>query len=97
MTSYKLIFHKNAQKFIKKNKEIGLKFFKAFTEISENKDNSVKYQIKKIEGVKVEHVYRLKINEYRAIFRVLDKEILIFVFTIDNRGDVYKNLKNVKK
>lgn len=97
MTSYKLKFHKDAKKFMKQNKEIGLKFFKAFTELAEDKNNFFNYQIKKIEGMKVPNIYRLRIADYRAIFRVIDEEILIFVFTIDSRGDVYKNLKNIKK
>lgn len=95
MTSYKLIFHKDAKKFMKKHKGVGLKFFKAFTELAENRSNFAKYQIKKIEGMKVKDVFRLRIGDYRAIFRVIDEEIVIFVFAIDSRGDIYKNIKNI--
>lgn len=97
MTSYKLVFHKDAKKFMKQHKEIGLKFFKAFTELAEDKNNFANYQIKKVEGMKVKNVFRLRIGDYRAIFRVIDEEIIIFVFTINNRGDIYKEIKNIKK
>lgn len=97
MTSYKLVFHKDAKKFMKQHKEIGLKFFKAFTELAENKDNFNKYQIKKLEGMKIKDVFRLRIGDYRAIFRVIDEEIVIFVFAIDSRGGIYKEIKNINK
>lgn len=97
MTSYKLQFHKDATKFMKQHKEIGRKFFKAFIELAEDKNNFINYDIRRIEGTKEKDIYRLKIGDYRAIFRVMDKEILIFVFTIDSRGDVYKSIKNIKK
>lgn len=38
MNSYKLVFHRDAKKFMKQHKEIGLKFFKAFTELAEDKN-----------------------------------------------------------
>ena len=47
--------------------------------------------------MKVKDIFRLRIGDYRAIFRVIDEEIVIFVFTIDSRGDIYKEIKNIKK
>ena len=47
MKSYKIIYKKKAEKFIMTNKIEGLKFFKAFQEISKSKENYKKYDIKK--------------------------------------------------
>ena len=49
MKSYKIIYKKKAEKFIMTNKIEGLKFFKAFQEIAENKENYKKYDIKRYE------------------------------------------------
>ncbi len=35
-------------------------------------------------------IFRLRIGKYRAIFRIIDHQILIFVFDSDSRGDIYK-------
>lgn len=49
MNCYRLIFHKDAKKFLKNHKDIGLRFFKAFTEISKDANNNIfKYDIKKL-------------------------------------------------
>lgn len=89
MKSYKILYHKKAKKFIQKNKDYGLKFFKAFKEISENKDMSYKYDIKKYHS-KENNFFRLRIGKYRAIFQVSDEKITIYVFDIDSRGNIYK-------
>ncbi len=88
MTSYKLIFQKPAKKFILKHKKIGLKFYQAFIEVSENRSNFNKYDIKKLRNQ--EDGFRMRIGKYRAIFRVVEKEIVIIVFDIDSRGGIYK-------
>ena len=43
---YKVKYSKSAEKFIKKNKEYGLKFYKAFRDLSEDKENFFRYDIK---------------------------------------------------
>ncbi|MGP1432909.1 MAG: type II toxin-antitoxin system RelE family toxin [Catonella sp.] len=39
MNFYKIKYSKAAEKFIKKNKAIGIRFFKAFEELAEDKEN----------------------------------------------------------
>ncbi len=88
-TSYKVIYTTDVEKFIKKNKDIGLKFFKAFTELAKNSNlRTSTFDIVAMQGYR--NVYRLRIGQYRAIFSV-EKEIKVLkVMKIDSRGDVYK-------
>ncbi len=88
MIYFKVIYNKKAEKFILKNKVEGLKFYKAFLEIAKDKKNYIKYDIKHLIGQKDK--YRLRIGKNRAIFRIYDKEIIIYVIDIGSRGDIYK-------
>lgn len=87
MTSYKIIFAKKALKFIEKNRLDGLKFYKAFEEIAEDKNNIFNYDIKKLTN---NDAFRLRIGKYEALFKVDETRIVIFVFDIASRGDIYK-------
>lgn len=39
-----------------------------------------------------DNLYRLRIGEYRALFKVYDTEHMIVVLNIDVRGKIYKGL-----
>ncbi len=39
-----------------------------------------------------DNLYRLRIGEYRALFKVYDTEHMIVIIHIDVRGKIYKNL-----
>lgn len=93
MISYKVKYHKKAYKFIKENKLIGLRFVKAFCDISNDIKNVTKYDIKKLHNPIYNDIFRLRIGKYRAVFRIINKEIIIFVFDIDSRGQIYKTIK----
>ncbi|WP_067143465.1 type II toxin-antitoxin system RelE family toxin [Oceanivirga salmonicida] len=86
----KIIYHKNAKKFIKKNKIIGLKFMMTFEDIAQNKENLKKYDIKKYYSKDFDDIFRLRLGTYRAIFRVINDKIIIYVLDIASRGDIYK-------
>ena len=92
MKSYEDKYHKKAIKFMKKHKEYGLRFYKAFDELKENYPINInKYDIRKIQGEKKNYLFRLRIGDYRAIFELKNNEInIIYVLLIDTRGDVYK-------
>lgn len=77
---------------MKKNKTIGIKFFKAFTELAKSKDNIHSYDVKKFYSKNYNDIFRLRIGDYRAIFRVIDNELIIYIFNIGARGDIYKKL-----
>lgn len=89
MSFYQIKYKKEAEKFIRKHKVEGIKFIKAFIEISENFENIKKYDIKKY-ICEENNFFRLRLGKYRAIFEVKQKEIVIIVCDIDSRGDIYK-------
>lgn len=92
MSFYKIKYSKSAEKFIKKNKAIGIRFFKAFAEITENKENIQFYDVKKFHSKNYDDIFRLRIGDYRAVFRIIDNELLVYVFNIGSRGDIYKKI-----
>lgn len=90
MNFYKVKYSKSAEKFIKKNKVIGIRFFKAFAEIAEDSENIKTYDVKKFYSKNYNDIFRLRIGDYRAIFRIVDDELLVYIFAIGSRGDIYK-------
>lgn len=90
MIFYKVKYSKSAEKFLKKNKAIGIRFFKAFEEIAHDKETIRSYDVKKFHSKNFDDIFRLSIGDYRAIFRVVDNELLVYVFEIGSRGDIYK-------
>lgn len=47
-------------------------------------------QVKKLKGKNTPPLYRLRVGDYRVIFRITEFEI--FIDDVDSRGDVYKNI-----
>lgn len=92
MSFYKVKYSKSAEKFLKKHKTIGIRFFKAFEEIAKDNGNIRFYDIKKFYSNSFDDIFRLRIGEYRAVFRIIDNELLIYVFNVGSRGDIYKKL-----
>lgn len=92
MSFYKVKYSKCAEKFIKKNKAIGIRFFKAFADLAEDKKNIHSYDIKKFYSPNYDDIFRLRIGNYRAVFRVIDDKLLIYVFAIGPRGNIYNKL-----
>lgn len=85
---YKVIYQKKAEKFLKKNKLYGIRFFKVFKEISEDKNNVRKYDIKKFIHKDFDDIFRLRIGNYRAIFRIIEDKIIILVIDINSRESI---------
>ena len=87
---FRLILSKKSEKFINTHKLEGAKFLKAFSEFRDNPVLSSNYDIKKYHHKKYDDIFRLRIGKYRAIFRIVKNELIIFVIDIDSRGDIYK-------
>jgi len=85
---YKLILNKKVIKFIQKrspkdktNIDIKLKILK------NNPYPNTLLDIKKLSN---SPYYRLRINDYRFIYEIIDDELVILMIDSNNRGDVYK-------
>ena len=58
--------------------------------MSTDYDNAInKYDIKQMQGVSAE-TYRLRLGTYRALSRLYNDVLVIFVLDIGSRGDIYK-------
>ncbi len=90
MKSYKVIYKKEAIKFMKLHKLEGTKFFRAFEEISKDITKINLYDIKDYHTPEIGDFFRLRIGKYRAIFKINKDVITILVLDIGNRGDIYK-------
>ncbi|MGL4901893.1 MAG: type II toxin-antitoxin system RelE family toxin, partial [Cetobacterium sp.] len=64
------------------------KFYEAFTEISKDTKMISLYDIKNLKGIK--DIKRLRIGSYRALFKIVNDELVILVIDIGSRGDIYK-------
>ena len=84
MPTYKIIFEKEAQKFLdKQNKNNRIRLYKAIYKLPEGPD------IKKLKG---HNLYRLRVGDFRVLYSIDDVIRLIDIENIDNRGDIYKKL-----
>lgn len=88
--SYELRFSKPSSKFLEKHPKEKKKFLDVFSEIAKNYEKTVnQYDIKQMKGTTSE-TYRLRIGKYRAIYRLYNDILVIFVIDIGSRGDIYK-------
>ncbi len=85
MSFYKVKYSKSAEKFIKKNKGTGIRFFKAFAELAEDRENIRFYDVKKFHSKNYDDIFRIRIGDYRTVFRIVDNELLVYVFEIGAR------------
>ena len=82
--NYKVIIEKAAVKFLREQpRQQQERLLEAIYAIP-------KGNIKPLQGFK--EIYRLRVGNYRVIYRIKNDELLILVLKIGNRGDIYKNL-----
>ena len=88
--SYELRISKPALKFLEKHPQEKKRFLEVFKEISSDYEKSInKYDIKQMQGVNADPC-RLSIGKYRAIYRLYNDILVIFILDIGSRGDIYK-------
>ena len=89
--NYKLEYHRDVVKFFKKHKEkkLLLSFKNATDEIKKNPRQCENCDVKKMQGM--ENDYRLRIGKYRFLYQVIDEKILVFFYSANSRGAIYKN------
>lgn len=71
------------KQFVKYDKKLQQRISKAIDKLPDG-------QIKKLQGKRVPPLYRLRVGDYRIIFRMNENEI--YLELIDSRGDVYKRI-----
>jgi mRNA interferase RelE/StbE len=83
---YQVIFAKSAQKELDKlPKAFGLKVLAKIEVLS---DNPRPHGCKKLEGS--QNNYRIRVNDYRIIYSIYDKELIVDIVKIDDRKQIYR-------
>ena len=90
MKSYRVIYKKEAIKFMKLHKLEGTNFFRAFEEIAKDITKINLYDIKDYHTSEIGDFFKLRIGKYRAIFKINKDVITILFLDIGSRGDIYK-------
>lgn len=52
--------------------------------------------VTKLKGSKKQIYYRIRINDYRIVYQIQDKQLIIMIMRIGHRKEIYKELKNLK-
>ena len=88
-TKYRIIEHRDAKKFIaSQSKLFRERIYRAYNEILDNPFNNTNSI--RLTGYK--NRYRKRVGNFRIIYEIRDKELLIIIVNVDSRGQVYKNL-----
>jgi len=85
--SYKIIAKKSVQKFIEKRDTKEKQKIKEKLKILKN--NPYPNPLLDIKKLKNSEFYRLRINDYRFIYEIIDNELVILMLEANNRGDIY--------
>lgn len=86
---FEIRFSKGAGKYLKRlDKTTKERIKKSLLELAESPYRAKNLDIKRLAGY--EDSYRLRVGKYRALYRIIDNEVVIFVFDLDSRGDTYK-------
>ncbi|MEK7433783.1 MAG: type II toxin-antitoxin system RelE/ParE family toxin, partial [Cyanobacteriota bacterium] len=78
-----LVSEEFKKQFRKYDKKLQERISKAIDKLPEGK-------IKKLQGKRIPPLYRIRVGDYRIIFRMNEDEI--FIEIVDKRDDVYKNI-----
>jgi mRNA interferase RelE/StbE len=88
MECYRIVWKNSAKKELRniEKKEI----IKILNEIEKLSLNPYPNNHKKLLGT--EYTFRIRIGNYRVVYSVIDKELLVEVIRVRHRREVYKNL-----
>ena len=90
MTVYTLKLHKQVKKFLQSlNPDWRARFLEKLEMLRQNPRAHNQLDIKPMQGAG-EGVYRLRVGQYRLIYKIHEGELVIFLMTAGSRGDVYK-------
>ena len=87
----KIFFTKTAAKELRKIRQGNPDIFRKIREsIKDLAENPFPNGYKKLKGE--DDAYRIRVGSYRVLYTVKDAELLIEVFRVGPRGDVYKRI-----
>lgn len=87
----KIFFTKTAAKELRKIRQGNPDIFRKIREsIKDLAENPFPNGYKKLKGE--DDAYRIRVGSYRVLYTVKDAELLIEVFSVGLRGDVYKHI-----
>jgi mRNA interferase RelE/StbE len=87
---YKYEFSNEARKFLKRlEKPTTIRIIQAIESIRTSPDNHP--NVKKLKGYEGD-IYCLRVGGFRILYEIINDKLIIFVFRIGSRGDVYKQL-----
>ena len=87
----KIFFTKTAAKELRKIRQGNRDIFRKIREsIKDLAENPFPNGYKKLKGE--DDAYRIRVGSYRVLYTVKDAELLIEVFRVGPRGDVYKHI-----
>ncbi len=85
MTSYTVQISKKAERQLDKlSDHIALPIFKAIEKLSENPRPNGSIKLKERDG------YRIRVGNYRVIYEIFDKVLLVDVIAIGDRKEIYE-------
>lgn len=85
---YKIVFTVSAANQLKKlGKSIQRLIIEKIKKLDIRQQNN---NIKKLSGIP--DLYRLRMGNYRVIYQVRHKELIVLILKVGNRGDVYKGI-----
>ncbi|KAB2841108.1 MAG: type II toxin-antitoxin system RelE/ParE family toxin [Melioribacteraceae bacterium] len=86
MASYKILWKKSALKELKKIN--GNLILKIVTTVENLSKNPFPNGVKKLETS--EFTYRIRVGDYRIIYSLLEKELVIEIIRIGHRKEIYR-------
>ncbi|XVN41499.1 MAG: type II toxin-antitoxin system RelE/ParE family toxin [Rickettsia endosymbiont of Argas persicus] len=88
-SEYKIVLAPNAQRQLKKlSKQLQSTII---LKLEELRTTPLPVGIKRLSGIN--NLYRLRVGDYRVIYQVEHKILLVLILKIGNRSEVYDNLK----
>ncbi len=87
---YNITYKKEAQKLLRK---MPGKIVKSFRNDFEKLAKDIERTDLDLKALTGSPYYRLRVGEYRAIYQIDNGKLIITVFTVKPRGDIYKWLR----
>ncbi len=91
MTKFQVELSSKAKKFyVACSKDLARRLDDCFEELERNPYHGP--NIKRLKTRPQERLYRYRIGDFRVLYEVLEKEIVVLVVKIAKRGDAYKGM-----